>query len=361
MLIDLELFLLVVCLSLSIICYMLLKIFNFNFLSKRSTIYAWFFVLIQITQLLLFKYEILQEEIYLLFPFEVFYVLFIFQILLLKSKISLTKDVFSFVVITFLCICFFMMLFIEPNTYDMYKFYYHFTYHVFIVLFLIRCLLKYIQLSMKTEDEMNSLNWIFFLILFLCFIEVTLLTFSVFSDFNIDLSVISSIFFLSSIVLIQTVFIYKGFSTLKASNKFSDYHYKQVLISDIVENEEVKYRKSKLSNEELEIIHKKLKKIEKDELFLDADLDLDFLSNSFNIPKQKISQAFGIIYQTNFKDYINLLRCNHSLKYIIDKNYNENVVEIAYISGFNSRGSFYRCFKKYYGCSPLEYRLKNLN
>lgn len=118
-----------------------------------------------------------------------------------------------------------------------------------------------------------------------------------------------------------------------------------------------KYEKSRLKAYEIE----KIKLAIDDELivnkaYLNPDLSLQKLSNQLNITSHNISQVFNLSYQSNFKDYVNKLRCKHAVELLQDSN-DKHIIEIAYESGFNSKTSFYRAFNKNYNVNPTEYKL----
>ena len=83
-----------------------------------------------------------------------------------------------------------------------------------------------------------------------------------------------------------------------------------------------------------------------EELFIQKTAH-DFVSNEF---KPIINEHF----EQNFKEYINSYRINHA-KEMIQKGSNFSLEGIGYESGFNSRTSFYRAFKKFEGRTPSEY------
>jgi AraC-like DNA-binding protein len=61
----------------------------------------------------------------------------------------------------------------------------------------------------------------------------------------------------------------------------------------------------------------------------------------------------------NFNDYINELRIEEFIKlFKSDKGRQFTMLSIALDSGFNSKATFNRAFKKIKGCSPKEYLSK---
>ena len=94
------------------------------------------------------------------------------------------------------------------------------------------------------------------------------------------------------------------------------------------------------------------------ESYTNPDLTLDAFSKEMNIPSGKISAAINKGLNKNFYDLINEKRVEKS-KLTLKERSNELTIEyIAYDSGFNSRASFYRAFKKHTGITPTEFLKK---
>ncbi|MBL4709669.1 MAG: AraC family transcriptional regulator [Flavobacteriales bacterium] len=111
------------------------------------------------------------------------------------------------------------------------------------------------------------------------------------------------------------------------------------------------------TNKELLFIGDQIKSLlEKDKLFLKGDLTANQLAEHLDIPPYKVSHLIKLNFQVNFPDLINSYRIQHAkvlLKKIdIDK---ESIEGIAYQSGFNSKASFYRAFKRYTSGTPSQY------
>lgn len=121
----------------------------------------------------------------------------------------------------------------------------------------------------------------------------------------------------------------------------------------------VKYEKSKLKVSDIEMIRLKIdQELVQNKLYLDPDLNLQKFSEIITVPKHSISQVFSSYYLSNFKEYVNKLRCEHAIDLMA--NYKDkHIIEIAYMCGFNSKTSFYRSFNKNFNISPTEYLSKN--
>jgi AraC-like DNA-binding protein len=67
---------------------------------------------------------------------------------------------------------------------------------------------------------------------------------------------------------------------------------------------------------------------------------------------QAINQHFGL----NFREYINRLRIEESIKLIRNNNDSLIIKEIYYEVGFNSKSVFNSAFKRFTGATPTKYR-----
>ncbi|MCC9041296.1 helix-turn-helix transcriptional regulator [Myroides sp. M-43] len=143
--------------------------------------------------------------------------------------------------------------------------------------------------------------------------------------------------------------------------------YEEVLISHggiIVEQkteeveviEQNKYEKSKFTSEFSHEYKTKIEKvIIKDQLYLKPTCSLEMVEKLTKVQKHHLSQFFSTEYGKHFNAYINELRIDFAKNTLIERNYNVSVNELGEESGFNSRTSFFRAFKKYVGVSPSEY------
>lgn len=124
---------------------------------------------------------------------------------------------------------------------------------------------------------------------------------------------------------------------------------------------QIKYEKSGLSLEMSKKIHASLIELmNKKQPYLDPELTLFTLAEMLGIPSNHLSQVINSVEGKNFFDFINRYRVEH-VKEIINLNKYQNFTHlgIALDSGFNSKSSFYRAFKKFTGVTPSSY--KDLN
>lgn len=94
--------------------------------------------------------------------------------------------------------------------------------------------------------------------------------------------------------------------------------------------------------------------IEQQQLFLLPNLKVSDLAAQLCTNRVYISQAFNMVMQTTFSDYVNKKRIEYATR-IITAQPETPVADVAYESGFASLNSFYRNFKNFNGCSPMVY------
>lgn len=135
----------------------------------------------------------------------------------------------------------------------------------------------------------------------------------------------------------------------------------KAVINTIVEFEKTKKLHSmpnaKHTKEDLAVFESKLKRLlEEESLYLDPNLAVKDLADLLNVPPRNLPEIFAELYGKTFKDVINIYRVNFA-KSKIEENYLSSctVDSLAGISGFNSRVTLYKVFKKEFSLSPSEY------
>lgn len=94
------------------------------------------------------------------------------------------------------------------------------------------------------------------------------------------------------------------------------------------------------------------------EPYTNPNLTLETLSQETGIPINRLSMTINKGLNKNFYDLINERRVEKSKLLLREMNAQTTIEYVAYESGFNSRASFYRAFKKHTGITPTEF-LKN--
>ena len=97
--------------------------------------------------------------------------------------------------------------------------------------------------------------------------------------------------------------------------------------------------------------------VESGKLYLNPLVTLNDVAQAIGTNRTYLSDYFNNILDTSFYDYINTYRIAEACR-IIDKMPDEgkkSMIEVAEMSGFNSRSTFHRYFMKVKGVSPKEY------
>jgi AraC-like DNA-binding protein len=93
--------------------------------------------------------------------------------------------------------------------------------------------------------------------------------------------------------------------------------------------------------------------------YLIADLTLSRLASMMMLNSGLLSKVINVGYNLNFNDFINGYRIKEVISRIDNQHYKKvTLLGIALDSGFNSKATFNRAFKKQTGKTPLEY-IKN--
>ncbi|TGL58200.1 AraC family transcriptional regulator [Leptospira ognonensis] len=121
---------------------------------------------------------------------------------------------------------------------------------------------------------------------------------------------------------------------------------------------EKKYRKSQLTNLNLELIRGKfLHLFETEKVFLDENLSLSRLAQLLDISNHQLSEYLNTIEQKQFYQIVAMYRVLEAKRQMTN-NTKANLLEIAYASGFNSKSSFNQVFKQSTGLTPTEFKKK---
>lgn len=99
-----------------------------------------------------------------------------------------------------------------------------------------------------------------------------------------------------------------------------------------------------------------LSRIHEDKKYLDKNITLEKLASFYGIDSKTLSATIKEHNKSNFNDYINSLRLEHFM-FLIENLEHEKytLLALAEKSGFNSKATFNRVFKKRYLVSPSTY------
>jgi len=94
-----------------------------------------------------------------------------------------------------------------------------------------------------------------------------------------------------------------------------------------------------------------------DKLFLNSRLTLDEFSKRVELPPRQVSAAINGGLKQNFHEFVNSHRVEEAKRILRGSEADHiTVIDIATISGFNSKAAFNRFFKKFTGMTPTQYR-----
>lgn len=132
----------------------------------------------------------------------------------------------------------------------------------------------------------------------------------------------------------------------------------------LAENQELKLGKdkidqfSKLTKEEISELSSELTRILKEEkLYLKEDLTLGMLAEAMHFSEKRLSAFINQHMNTTFYDLVNKYRIASVKEKLRSSKYdNYTFLGIANESGFKSKSSFYRIFKKETGVSPAQFK-----
>ncbi|MGB5287432.1 MAG: helix-turn-helix domain-containing protein, partial [Ignavibacteriaceae bacterium] len=137
----------------------------------------------------------------------------------------------------------------------------------------------------------------------------------------------------------------------------------EVFTTESLNGFQPKYEKSSLTQEQISVISKTLTQLmDFEKPYLKPDLKLSELASLLSVSSNHLSQYLNQELKTNFYDYINYYRIEEAKKRLIDpENTNYTILAIAYDSGFSSKASFNRIFKKHTGTTPSNYNKSELS
>lgn len=116
------------------------------------------------------------------------------------------------------------------------------------------------------------------------------------------------------------------------------------------------YEKSSLTPEVLILYEQKLDQyMDTHDLWKDHELKLDILADKLKIQRHHLTQVLSFRKGKNFNSYINEMRVDHVCKLMKEKKEDVSLADIGYMSGFNSKSTYYRWFKTIKNMTPAQY------
>ena len=119
----------------------------------------------------------------------------------------------------------------------------------------------------------------------------------------------------------------------------------------------IKYEKSGLSDKlAIQYVESLQRLMEEEKPYLNPDLSLPALAEQVGISKHYITEALNNKLQKNFFQFINEYRVEEAKRLIQQAKEHENLLQVAYASGFNSKTTFIKYFKNMVGTTPSKFR-----
>ncbi len=204
---------------------------------------------------------------------------------------------------------------------------------------------SYTSLS-KTNQEVSSwFNWltglfIAFIVSYASYyILVNFAFFNVEWDYMISFSMMFAIYFIAWFGYLQPK-VFSGFTIIDAIR--GGPRYKNSALNEDI-SQEILTRLNTLMHTE--------------KVYRENDLRLEKLAGILSVSKHHLSQVINEQTEMNYFEYINHLRIEEAKELLIQKTKKElNIIEVAFMVGFNNKVSFNNTFKKIVGKTPTEFR-----
>lgn len=198
------------------------------------------------------------------------------------------------------------------------------------------------------DDERVNLNWLRNLIIGMSAIWLAvILTF-----LNIEFVKDSDIIFVTVVIFVISI----GYFGVRQGTIFSSVN---EIKQDEKTNHEVtkRYSKSGLKKDKATKLKEQLIKLMTEEkLYLDESLSLPKLAKKLTIHPNYLSQIINEQFGKNFYDFVNEFRVDEFKRLLIKPaNRKMTFFALAIDSGFASKASFNKAFKKFTGQTPSEY------
>ena len=127
-------------------------------------------------------------------------------------------------------------------------------------------------------------------------------------------------------------------------------------MSNKIFNTEIKYANKKIKTSTAEVLKNHLKELMIEEkLYRNPSLKLFEVAVKLNITTHQFSQLLNDNIGKSFSTFVNEYRIEESKK-ILKSNTKYSLDAIGLESGFNSKTTFYKEFKKIVGTTPLKYK-----
>ena len=221
--------------------------------------------------------------------------------------------------------------------------------YVFLVYYLLKQTLKNVR-SYHSGIELIKISWLKKLnIVFILYMVLKLcaLYFMVQIKYEVEIEFVLTL-------ALSAIIYFIGYSSINIPEIFS---------AESVNGNHSKYEKSILTNEQISALKSSVTHImEIEKPYLKTDLKLSELAGLLNVSANHLSQFLNQELKTNFYDFINNYRVEEVKKRLINpENADYTILSIAFDSGFSSKASFNRIFKKFTGTTPSHFNKSELS
>ncbi len=145
-------------------------------------------------------------------------------------------------------------------------------------------------------------------------------------------------------------------STMESIRLYDNLKKQIELNRQMVKKSTKKYQYINLSKEKSKELFRNLLEImEKQAVYKDPELTLPELAKQMEVPRTYLSYIINEYAGLNFFDFVNTYRVEEAKRLFIASK-NKNIIDIAYESGFNSKSTFNKLFKKCSNKTPSDYK-----
>lgn len=117
-----------------------------------------------------------------------------------------------------------------------------------------------------------------------------------------------------------------------------------------------KYKTSPLTSTVSNSIKLKLDRFMSEQrLYQREDLRLQDIADLLGLHRNQVSQVINENYNLNFFEWVNRYRIYHAADMLSVPNCPYTISQVGFESGFNNKVTFYKTFRQYFQCTPLEY------
>lgn len=208
----------------------------------------------------------------------------------------------------------------------------------------------YLKNEKSNIGQNENLGWVLSVVIFyFVYCAIAILT-AIFSYFDESQPLLPHIYNYSVLLFVIYILSFYGLR-------------QQILPKELLAAEDEKddnmivYKNSVLNEETKEHIKQSILNIfDKKQVYLNPDLNMDFLSKELNTPKYQLTEVLNTVIGKNFFQFVNSYRVEAVKKMLLDPKNNFSIEAIGYDCGFTSKSSFYKEFKRITGITPVEFK-----